>query len=374
MLVSKDKIFAFIIFWFCIIGVCISIPYAIIPMFVCIIVMCAGKMCRFDKFILVSFSFVLLVCLIWNIVSFNFIPQALYLYDINPNVYYWFAQGHLHAIRLFLAYPGVLLSTFFELDLNLGFGIYVVVLFEIMMFIVLRIMGELNIGQKFFRYLASLFLLALAYVMNGRIVFSFVGVMILVYIDFLHRRGEIGILTLHFFTVIGFVLSSVSSGTMLLISIYILIETILRLKYIKSAIQKRKYILSLFLMFLPVAAVIVPYLEKMLMKNVRYFGGGLTGVISLIQHGLGKIFFVNSVWFLCLVLVLGIMVFFVNMIVFWKKYVQTQNEYISLYLLINLGMYGIFVGISTGMIALIPLFLIVCKKLCKRYNFVLTRR
>ena len=370
MLINKTKIYTLMIACACIIGIYIfSVPFLLIFLSICVITSFLKKYKIIDLNLMLLLSIISYILLKLNVKVFNFIPQALYLYNINTNVLYWFEQGHLHAIRLLLAYPSIIICKFFDLSINFGFSIYIIILFQVMILLIINIMREMGIYQNVFYILTFLFCFLLANIMNGRIVFAFVGVTTLIYIDMLYRKEKINTIKLHIFTVIGFILSSVSSGTMTVISVYIAIETICRIKYIKDDFKRKKYLTSLLVMAIPVTIIVIPYLKDFLIKNIMYFNNKPEGIITILKHGLGQFFPIENIELYYLIILIGILIIFFNTIIFYKEIIKRKSIYISLWLFINLGLYGIFVGISTGTIALIPLFLVICKKIDHKYYF-----
>ncbi len=83
----------------------------------------------YAKGIVLLYYLILIVLLKGGGLSFDFIPQAKALLDLDQNVIFWLQLGHPHAIRLLLAYPGYIVSQVCDIDLNIAFSYYVVILF-----------------------------------------------------------------------------------------------------------------------------------------------------------------------------------------------------------------------------------------------------
>ncbi len=319
-----------------------------------------------NLYMLCAFSIIFYIGLSLGIIRFTLFSQAKSLYDINQDVVYWFRVGNPHAIRLFLAYPGILISKHSNLLIDDGFSIYIAMLFVIYDFMIIRIMTDLHITQNWAYLFIDALIMLLALFMNGRIVLSFVGSALLVYIDFLYRKGLIKTLTLHILTVCAFLLSQVSSGTMLLLSGYILIMMILRIRYIHDRAKKRKYLFSLFAIFLPLVIMFLPTLIFFLEKNISFYGGGINGVIALLQHGMGAILYKTDSVIFFLLLVIGVIIVIVNYDIFRCKIIKRKRQDLGLLLLANLSVYGALVGRSTGSIGIVPMAIAIITWICSK--------
>lgn len=124
---------------------------------------------------------VLLVSMIYavylNIFSFEFMPQARTLLDSNKSLFFWFEQGHFHAIRLLITYPAYLASIFFETDLNLAYGYYCSIVFALLYNFLVGIKNKYIYSQDnaYTNCIFILLIYILAIIMNGRICFAFLG-------------------------------------------------------------------------------------------------------------------------------------------------------------------------------------------------------
>ena len=72
------------------------------------------KELKFKNNLCYLYFFILLVLLNLKTIDFIFIPQAETLLIGNDSVFYWFSQGHYHAIRLLVSYPGYLFHQYFN--------------------------------------------------------------------------------------------------------------------------------------------------------------------------------------------------------------------------------------------------------------------
>lgn len=76
----------------------------------------------------------------FGVIEFPMFPQAASLYDINEDAFYWLKAGHVHAIRLLIVYPGVVLSNLFGFETDLGVTIYSASLMILILYFMMRMM------------------------------------------------------------------------------------------------------------------------------------------------------------------------------------------------------------------------------------------
>lgn len=352
----------------CLAGILCGYVWLFIPLTAVVLVFVTENLEKTDREILFLFSLLLTIGYQIKLFSFTFFDQALVLYQENKSLLHWFLIGHIHAIRMLIAYPGAMLAEFFGLNINQGFSIYVCAVFEAMLVLILRTLKEMEKRNIYSGMAAMCFLSALAYVMNGRIVFAFVAAEILIYVDVLHKKGKLSTWKLYLSTGLAIVLSMVSSGTMLLLVFYVLVESFFRIRYLSGRKQTQNYRRSLMAILTPMILFLTPYLWRMLKKNIDFYGGGWEGLLGILQHGIGGYIYEADILYLSMLILAGFLVAAGNMILFWRNVYKTGNHYIALYLLVNLSLYGMFVGISTGLLILIPVFLLACVKMGrKRY-------
>ena len=79
----------------------------------------------FSKILGFLYSLLLLLFVQGNLIEFEFFLQAYKLLIDNTYLLHWFSEGHVHAIRLLIAYPGYIISKVFAIELNIGFRIIV---------------------------------------------------------------------------------------------------------------------------------------------------------------------------------------------------------------------------------------------------------
>ena len=95
---------------------------------------------RCELLLLSCFDVILIMAVLIDDGKFQFWNQVYELLDENTNLIYWFRTGHWHAIRLFVAYPGYLISCVGKIGLDQGFTIYIGIIFELLYLYILRIL------------------------------------------------------------------------------------------------------------------------------------------------------------------------------------------------------------------------------------------
>lgn len=307
-------------------------------------------------------GFVLLALVSLNIIEYPLFPQAATLYYSNENVIYWFQRGNEHAIRLFIAYPGVLISNWFGVGITRGVTIYssaLLLLISIFMMQVLRMNHRENHVSA---ALCCLVIIVLSLVMNGRLIFSFFGITLLVLYEVKYSMNETSMLSLQIMSIIALLFTMVSSGTMIVAFVYIILIFPYRWKKMYSQKEKIAFLAILFAFVVPLATKYLPYLVRMINRNVQFFGGGFHGMVNMMRHGLGKILYTDSSVLILFIVVFGTFVVIFNIYLFNEKIVKTGNRNLPLFLITNICVYGSIFGRSTGLAALIPFtVLIICR-------------
>lgn len=308
-------------------------------------------------FLLVFLNYLLYL----HLTSFDFLPQAYYLLSIDDNPLVWLQSGHIHAIRLLIAYPGYLLQLLFDVELNQGFGGYCTIVFTLLFLFMERIKRLFGSKLSAFHYdfLLLGFVVFLFFVMNGRIAFAFLGYAILINEMILFYKGnqQWQWFSRYVKIIAGIILGTVSSGTMMVcicFTVTMFAITVIRRSSIgKGAIR----LISIGIVGFPVILYALQYVAKMIDKNVSYFGGGFRGIINMLQHGVGAVFGSPSTLMIIWMLSMGIIFFIGNLVLLRYVYRKSQDIF-PLILSANVAFYGAFVGFSTGSLILIPLCII----------------
>lgn len=305
-----------------------------------------------------------------RVIEFSMFPQAAELFSVNEDVLYWIGTGHVHAIRLLIVYPGVVLSKLFGFELNLGVTIYSASLMTLIMYFMMRMMSISKLENRISAMVSGLFIIALSYFMNGRLIFVFFGISLLALYELKFRENEVSVLMLQIVTAISIVFTMVSSGTMVIAFAYAVIIMPYRWKKLRKASEKMVFTAIMLAGAIPVICIFVPYLIKMIEKNIIYYGGGFQGAINMINHGIGKIVNTNDKLLVVSLFVIGAMVVIVNIYLFNHKIIRRDHPNLPLILLVNLSVYGSIFGLSTGLTALIPLLVLMIEKMIKAFGLV----
>ncbi len=303
-------------------------------------------------------------------IEFPMFPQAADLYGLNEDVLYWIKGGHLHAIRLLIVYPGVVLGKLFGLEPNTGVTIYSASLLVLIQYFMIRMMRINKSENRISAILSGLLMIVLSFLMNGRLIFVFFGISLLALWDLKFREKKTSIFMLQVVTAISIVFTMVSSGTMFVAFVYAVMIIPCRWKKLCKAREKLLFIAIMAVSAIPVIGIFIPYLIKMVEKNVIFYGGGFQGAINMIHHGLGKIVNTDNKLLVFSLFVIGVMVVRMNIYLFRQKITRRDHPNLPLFLLVNLGIYGSIFGISTGLTALIPLLVLIIEKMNKSFRLV----
>lgn len=311
---------------------------------------------------LILFGISILLAVFFDLINFVFLSQALTLLNSNSNLLYWFFRGHIHAVRLLVSYPGYLLSIWCNIGLDDGFTIYIAVIFWILYWFVIKILKILETDDKAL-LISGIFLFCLAVVMNGRIIFAYLGLTMLIYKDIRNLKGRrIPLWRTVMITVISFILGTVSSGTMMVIVAYILLMTVVKLTYLYSP-KKCLVVILWGIIGLWLSSTlfysVFNYLLTMINKNITFFGDGFSGVVNMLNHGIGRYIYLSDSRYYFLYLIIGFSGLTVNFLVFKLLILDRRQINIPLFIAVNLGLYGSLVGLSTGTMLLIPAMILV---------------
>lgn len=317
----------------------------------------SSRFSNLQKYAFIANSGIMCMLTYLKVMTFDFFPQALYLYEINDDLLYWFKMRHEHAVRLLIAYPGALISKAYDLPLDYAFGFYMLVVFILIAFFFLRNINEFFREQS----ISGLFLLIVtgfAFVMNGRIAFPMLASMMLVFSDIKYMKKEIGLARLLTTELIGLLLSMTSSGTMMIVLAYIVLAWAIRIIYSNNIVLKKTIIFLVLALALPFSITLLPYIIFFINKNIDYYGGGFIGFIGIFRHGIvGALGIDLSNFEVVFLMLAGIAFFVLNILLFKKIILGRKYEWFPMFLFANIGFYGLFVGLSAGSLMLLPLFI-----------------
>ena len=297
----------------------------------------------------------------FKVISYALFPQAAVLYNTNPDVFFWFSRGNEHAIRLLVAYPGILLSNWSRVDITGGMTIYSSSLLVLIMNFMLRILKYNEMENWLSAVISSIVTLILSFIMNGRMIFSFFGITLLMMCEVMYNRGRISLLMLQVSTYIAVLFTTVSSGTLTIITAYLVLITPYRWHLTKQKKEKICFVLINAISLYVALTIFIPYLSRMILRNINFFGGGFIGVFNMLQHGLGKVFYTENILLVYLLLFFGGVTIIANISFFVRNIVKKQNKDLPLLLMVNLCVYGFLFGRSTGLAMLIPVIVLFLK-------------
>jgi len=341
-------------------------PLLVSPLIIAILIIYPTKS-KAIKVIGFVYSLFFLFLIKVNLIRFDFIPQAQVLLENNESVFYWFSIGHVHAIRLLVAYPGYLISEIYSVDLDTGFTYYGMILFIFIFLNIANTISKLqsNKGKipREIRYLILLVpLLVLPLIMNGRLILSYLGYSILVnlYTDLISdirvKKTKVILMTLF-----GVVMTMVSSGTMVVAILYV-IAMLYAINY--SKFNKKKFLKSalIFLLILsPLIYKVIDYAWLMINRNIVFYSGGIQGFVNMLNHGLGK-YFSTSTEILLFLLIFATGILILNY-KFLKNKIIKRDKSISIVLGVNIAVYGLLFGFSTGLMMIPPLLIYILIRL-----------
>jgi len=335
-------------------------PFILIIYFNIIIILYLSEKRISIKLISILYLFLMTVLVSKKLLEFDFIPQARVILNSNPNVLYWFFVGHPHAIRLLIAYPGYIISEFYNIELNTGFSYYGISMFVIMYMLIANTLLKLSVIKNFFlmkMILAVIPLLILPLLMNGRLIAAYLGFTILINLFVrLFNNEDLGKIKIFVIGSIGLILTMVSSGTMVVSALYIIfLSYVFNQKHIKSKRFIKKALIFL-LVLSPIFYKLLSYYWLMFMRNVNYYGGGINGTIDMLNHGIGRYLPKNN-GAIVFIIILAFVIIFLN-IVYLNKLIKKRNRKITIIAGINISLYGMLFGYSTGLMMIPPLIIL----------------
>lgn len=227
------------------------------------------------------------------------------------NIHPFLLAGHPHFYRYLVTYPGFLLDNIFSAET--GFSIYVSFFFALNAYLWARVYIRIHHTPPPLALL--LIFIAIHFSMNGRGVFAWTAWLLAmeVCISIHEKRFKpIRGLLIVFFSLW---LASVSTGVFIVVFSIMTLFT-LRCIQFRNAFRNFSWIHAVAL---ATALVLIyaasQYFVSAIIKNVDYYGGGWGGVISMLDHGLGRYTF-NPV---VIVLVFNIIIVFSIVFLFILK-------------------------------------------------------
>lgn len=290
--------------------------------------------------------------------EFDFLPQAEALLNNNTNLLYWFSQGHVHAVRLLIAYPGYIISEWLTIGLDDGFGYYCIAIFLLFYRNIIEIIKKYIYNKKnalLYYAFSCVLVLALFCLMNGRIIFAFYGLSLILLVNMQLYNGIDFSLKHLTMMIIGLILTMVSSGTLVVGTANIICGIVFSNQL--RIILRKKWVWAIGVFCLPMIYIFIKYLMAMINKNVEYFGGGFYGIINMLQHGLGRYLHIENTYDLIGIMLVGGLIVILNALIVIRWYIL-NSRILPIILSFNISIYGSLFGLSTGTTSIIGIILV----------------
>lgn len=207
-----------------------------------------------------------------------------------------FDSRHAHFLRYSLVYPVILLSEKLSIPINLVFSIVLYLLNVIIYILMKRLCNNVDGSTRhYFFILLSLFTINI--LMNGRLVFAFLGISLLLYTFYFSIKLKMGSLRFTVYILLSLWLLSVSTGTFMVgIGSSIFCVFVLYWKRIRISGQiLNKKLLAMCFIFVLLLPLSLQYVQK----NLDYYDGEL---VLMLSHGYGRVFYNEYVVIIFLVL------------------------------------------------------------------------
>ncbi|NOH70728.1 hypothetical protein F0225_05125 [Vibrio pectenicida] len=301
-----------------------------------------------DNTIASFLSFFLIIALVSSDVkTFNLWDQVTYIWETHGLI--WSDMlTHPHGPRYTLVYPIFALSELINIDYNIIFSYFCAIL------IALTISLNISIGRKLlsrrltFQELTiiSIFYISLAFAMNGRILFAITGSSLFFFSIINEKKGFTAIFNL----IVAVIFCSVSSGTLIIMVTWLVIYTLWSKNENYFYLIVKTILVGLFFLFFG------NFLSIITRKNIDYYGGGLEGAFNMLNHGMGRIAFIDATISLSLCVALFSLTIIVLSTTTLLNQVKIKKYLAKLYFLCSIGLLGGLFGLSTLAVS-IPLIM-----------------
>lgn len=295
-----------------------------------------------------------------GIVQFSLWSQITDIISYNTDPVSLILSGHLHALRFAVVFPALWVSLQTGWDQDLLFTIWVGMAILICAIQVARASSLALAGNESLRrwtfFPSLLVFIGISFAMNGRIAFAFAGIACLLVSQLRWHLGLNRSLTWFLLGQLGsLILMSVSTGTFmvgaLVILMFALAQPVIREgRYLRlrQAIHFGSALLVLFSLY--------PLLGKSVLKNIDFYGGGIVGLIRMLQHGLGR--FLPTDPLSLLIFAAGGAFFAYHVLRLLALLVRQQHSLAPVALGASLAMAGGLFGLSTLLVSL-PAFAVI---------------
>lgn len=262
-----------------------------------------------------------------------------------------FAKFNPHAMRFVVYYPIFLLSQISALPVDMVFSLLCVLLLVGLCVTMNAIDAALGTRSWIRTLIYPLVFFGLALVMNGRLIFAFAGLalIILAFTDCASRHAWS--VRNFLFLLGGLLLMSVSSGTLSVGALFAILACGLILARGDSLLARAK--LGLFASVLITIAAFSISLTVGALQNLEYFGGGTSGLVAMLDHGLGRFFLRFGTLGVASVGVIAFCAATLSLGAAWRLPIRSALLVLALLPVALGGLYGI----STLAVGIVPLVL-----------------
>ncbi len=275
-------------------------------------------------------------CIVLNLLDFSMLAQVVDIIDINSGTEKWdltqnmLSNFHPHAFRLVLMLPFYWIHDYFSIDVNISFGIAVLLL----MFLTYKYIVFIVKFQDSTKFALLNFIFFVMLLMNGRIAFAIYGnALLLKTLYQMYYLRKIRFVEFIIKVFLGLFFTTVSTGTVFVgILSFIIFYSIVILRKIPTInLKVLFYFCSVigFLIFL-----VQDFLLIYINKNLKYFGS----FYNMASHGLGKYLKAEMI---LLVPIIIILIYFIL-----RKIRQNELLVLPLSMVISASIIGVF-GLSS---------------------------
>lgn len=285
--------------------------------------------------------------------SFELWPQVYYFRGAweGVNVLTIDPMAEPHLIRYMLVWPIFTISDYLTVDSDFIFSLCCIFIIYFLSMNIASIATFTFFDKEKCCDVAILIsltsILILSSFMNGRILFAMLGFSLIVLSIIRYELDTLSSRKMFFYIFSGYFLCSVSSGTFLVAIFFTLSWFLIGIK--------RKRTLEMYLSYLILIALISPLIYVSLINNIDFYGGGFYGLINMLHHGAGIVFYrVGEFMFYPLI----IMCILAIILALWLLHVLPNLRVIllAIYASILGGAFG-FSSFAVGLPIIISLFL-----------------
>lgn len=302
---------------------------------------------------------ILLIFLLYlGVLNYSVWPQIYYVHasdlgDFNVSSYY-------HLPRYIVVYPAFLLNTIFPvLSIDAWFSVYVLLAFFITVNLILKIYMNydfvsifgINVNYNNVNFIVIFLLTPVLFFINGRGMFGILSSALLLY--YLTYRPGMLIVSKIFHIFLILLLASVSSGFFVIAFMSILVNF-----FMKTGVLSIKSLVSMFLLVFALYSTYDIY-SYVLIRNLDYYGGGIHGLVNMLNHGFGYYFLKFDTVFLYLFSLIFVFSFLSLILIVRVGFLKAYYHILCVvFLSLLVGVFG-YTSLSYGIPGLVILLLLI---------------